>query len=335
MRITSVTPMKNEAPYLLEWVAYHRMIGVNDILVFSNDCRDGTDLMLERLDEMGVLRHYPNPSMFTGSTKHHLQVIRYINSGQRLRRSDWVVHLDVDEFICVHPGAGKLADLFAALPDANMIVMNQLNFGSGGLDRFEDGLQIDRSRYCWALTGPYHPKVDRRGTKTLTHASAGAKSWNNHSPVFPRDGVGRVRPVNGSGVPLEIDLTRDLKSLVAPHYGFDVVQLNHYPLRSVEGFLLKADRGNANHADPGDLMAYWRRYDRNDREETAILRHVDAVATARDELLQDAELRSLHTAAMEHAGARIRELLQTPEMADLKARIEKFRKRNPGLAEAA
>ena len=50
MRITSITPMKNEAPFLLEWVAYHRLIGVNDILVFTNHCTDGTDLMLERLD---------------------------------------------------------------------------------------------------------------------------------------------------------------------------------------------------------------------------------------------------------------------------------------------
>ncbi|MEO0944249.1 MAG: FkbM family methyltransferase, partial [Pseudomonadota bacterium] len=47
------TCMKNEGPYLLEWLAYHRSIGIQGYIVFTNDCTDGTDLMLDRLDEMG------------------------------------------------------------------------------------------------------------------------------------------------------------------------------------------------------------------------------------------------------------------------------------------
>ena len=34
---TLVSTVKDEAPYLWEWVAYHRMIGFNDILIFQND----------------------------------------------------------------------------------------------------------------------------------------------------------------------------------------------------------------------------------------------------------------------------------------------------------
>jgi hypothetical protein len=31
MRITSITPMKDEAPFILEWIAYHQLIGVRGL----------------------------------------------------------------------------------------------------------------------------------------------------------------------------------------------------------------------------------------------------------------------------------------------------------------
>ncbi|MEM9757185.1 MAG: glycosyltransferase family 2 protein [Pseudomonadota bacterium] len=78
MRISAITPMKNEGPFILEWVAYHRLIGVSDVLVFRNDCEDGTDMILERLDELGVVRHLPNPSRSVGSAEHHKTAVRYV-----------------------------------------------------------------------------------------------------------------------------------------------------------------------------------------------------------------------------------------------------------------
>ena len=40
LRITAVTCVKNEGPFLLEWIAFHRIIGVTDFLFYSNDCSD-------------------------------------------------------------------------------------------------------------------------------------------------------------------------------------------------------------------------------------------------------------------------------------------------------
>ncbi|MCB1331900.1 MAG: glycosyltransferase family 2 protein, partial [Maritimibacter sp.] len=37
--------MKDEAPYILEWIAYHRMIGVDNFLIYTNGCSDGTDAL--------------------------------------------------------------------------------------------------------------------------------------------------------------------------------------------------------------------------------------------------------------------------------------------------
>lgn len=330
--------MKNEAPFILEWVAYHRLIGVNDILVFSNDCTDGTELMLERLDEMGLLRHYPNPCMAMGKPKPHLQVIRYINSSERLRRSDWVVSLDVDEFIRVNTGKGHLEDLFNAVPDANMICMNQLNFGHGGVDVFEDELLMKQFEYCWDYNGRYHRGIDRRGVKTLTHASSNPRAWHNHSPVFRGEDTVNVHCVNGNGTQLvNQNFKKDIKSIQAPDYGFNLVQLNHYALRARDTFLLKVHRGNANHAKSdktpneivSDQMGYWRRYDHNHQHETRISVMADDVAAMRDELLKDPELRQLHEAAVSIAQDRIAELKQDTTMQALLKRVQVFIDRHP------
>ncbi|MFN4129742.1 MAG: glycosyltransferase family 2 protein, partial [Paracoccaceae bacterium] len=48
-RTAIVTTMKNEGPFILEWIAYHRAIGVDDFLIYTNDCTDGTDTMLDLL----------------------------------------------------------------------------------------------------------------------------------------------------------------------------------------------------------------------------------------------------------------------------------------------
>ena len=52
MRFLAVLTVRNEGAFLLEWLAHHRAVGFTHILVLSNDCQDGTDTMLDRLDEL-------------------------------------------------------------------------------------------------------------------------------------------------------------------------------------------------------------------------------------------------------------------------------------------
>ncbi len=46
--------MRNEGPYILEWLAHHRAIGVRDALIYSNDCDDGSDALLDLLAGAGM-----------------------------------------------------------------------------------------------------------------------------------------------------------------------------------------------------------------------------------------------------------------------------------------
>ena len=332
MRITSITPMKNEAPFILEWFAYHTLIGINDFIVFSNDCTDGTDRMLERLDELGLIRHLTNPSVYLKNTHHHWQATRYANSLARLKRSDWVVSFDVDEFVCVNAGSGTMKDLFEAVGDANVITFNQLNFGSGGLDAYEDKLLIDQYEYCWSFDQAYNGRVVKRGTKSFTHKSAGSHYFANHSPHISEDNIGKVKYVNGSGKPLDPNLLlKDVKALREPDFGYDLVQLNHYAIKSAESFMVQVDRGNANHVDNGADFKYWRRYNNNDLHNTSIQRWSGPVKQAIAELRKDPELNDLHQKAVEIHHAKIAKMKQNQDHKALYDRIRTNHANNPGL----
>ena len=46
---------RNEGPYLLEWIAYHRAIGFDHVFVYTNDNSDGSDQLLDVLASNGVV----------------------------------------------------------------------------------------------------------------------------------------------------------------------------------------------------------------------------------------------------------------------------------------
>ena len=49
---TVVSTMKNEGPYIIDWVAHYKTLGFDHILVCTNDCTDPTVEILLRLQEM-------------------------------------------------------------------------------------------------------------------------------------------------------------------------------------------------------------------------------------------------------------------------------------------
>ncbi len=51
---TVITTMKNEGAFLLEWVAHHKALGFDHLVICTNDCDDPTTRMALRLQEMGL-----------------------------------------------------------------------------------------------------------------------------------------------------------------------------------------------------------------------------------------------------------------------------------------
>lgn len=53
---------KNEAPYVIEWLAHHRLMGISRFFIADNDSTDGTTELLEALQRCGYLNLIHSPT---------------------------------------------------------------------------------------------------------------------------------------------------------------------------------------------------------------------------------------------------------------------------------
>lgn len=318
-RILAVLTVRNEAAFLLEWVAHHKAVGFTDILVLSNDCTDGTDKMLDRLEQLGWLTHLRNDGpydkggiQFTG--------LKLADKSRQVKKADWILPLDVDEFVNIHTGDHTVPALLAALPDATAITLTWRLFGNGDVVRYEDKPVIDSFFKC-APEIMYWPWRSAM-FKTLYRNNGIYNKLGVHRPRnIDHDRLSEARWFDGEGRELDeqFKTRRIFSNYGRPNYG--LVQLNHYPLGAMESYVLKADRGRAVHSDHMLDMNYWVERNFNvDTDQSAMV-----MAPARDriraELLSDAKLARLHERAVQWRKDRFRSLMEKEPFRALFARL--------------
>ncbi|WP_424986129.1 glycosyltransferase family 2 protein [Microbulbifer sp. S227A] len=319
MKVLAVLTVRNEGAFLLEWLAHHRAIGFTDFLVFSNDCRDGTDVMLDRLAQMGWLSHHRNDGPFD---KRGIQFTA-LKQAERLdivHNADWILPLDIDEFVNIHAGDHTLAALLAALPAATAITLTWRLFGNAGIRDYADTPITQTFTRCApvAMHWPWRSAM----FKTLYRNDGTYRKLGVHRPRDPDPTrLAEARWFDGEGRALDQQFkTRRLFS----NYGrsnYRLVQLNHYPLGAMQSYVLKADRGRAVHSDHLLGMDYW--VDRNFNTDTddSIAQTRPLSAPLRAELLADPRLGPLHDAAVAWRHARFRKLMEQEPYRALFARL--------------
>ena len=253
-RVLAVLTVRNEGAFLLEWLAHHRAAGFTDFLVFSNDCQDGTDAMLDRLDAMGLITHLPNTKIDQSGVQW--SALKQADRHPLKAAADWVMVLDIDEFVNIHAGEGRVADLLAAAPGATAFALTWRVFGNDGVEAFED----------------------RPVTQQFTRAAANPPLWpwrlGMFKTLFRNDGIygklGVHRPrnpdrarldgahwVDSNGRPLP-DAYRTAKLFTNfQEESYALAQLNHYPLGAMQSYILKCDRGRSNRTTSETGIGYW------------------------------------------------------------------------------
>lgn len=282
-----VATMKNEGPFILEWVAYHRLIGFDEIIIFANDCTDGSDRLLAALDDAGLIRYFDNSATPEGlppdpQNRAYLRAFAM----DELRSADWVMVLDSDEFLNIHAGDGRLDDLFAVLPpDTDVIGATWRVFGNGGITGFVDAPVIDQ--FTRAAPRELPVTFDHYGLKTMFRPGP-VRRLGIHRPHFK--GIYRrpetpLKWVNGSGE----DVTQHYRtagwSASTATVGYDLAEINHYMIKSSEVFLMKRWRGTANTRDSGRInFDYFDQFNSNHTLETSITRWAAPVAARISEI---------------------------------------------------
>ncbi|TQV67188.1 glycosyltransferase family 2 protein [Aliiroseovarius halocynthiae] len=288
--------MRNEGPHLLEWIAHHRALGVDEFLIFTNDCEDGTGQMLDILAGEGWLHHIRHDVPANKSVQW--QALKQARTHPAYQVADWVMVIDCDEFVNLAEPLSDLRELVEAMPDkTDAIMLPWRLFGNNRQRVMGGGLTLEAFTQAapLALRANWHCFF-----KTLYRRTA-----------FGRPGVHRPKPraqgrmanwvtASGESVP-EADEGAEhmILKVGEPHAG-SLVQLNHYSLRSVEDFLVKINRGLPNRRSKEIGLGYWVERNFNTLEERSIQRFLPGLKTCRAGFARGDELQDLHRMAVRH-----------------------------------
>jgi len=283
-RIAEVAFTKNEGRFLLEWIAYHRLIGVDDFLIYTNDCGDGSPALLDRLEEMGIVAHLPNPAL-PGEQPQNKALSAALEH-PFVKRADWVLQIDPDEFLVVKTGSGTISDLIATAPGADVIAVQMRFFGDNGFSRLPDDVLVTE-----CLTGAsLEDFAQNRIVKSLARNDPRFdKVTANHMPAFdPAKGwIPRIFNGGGEEVPPESFNRERFREMPDAGRSMRHAQLNHYCIRTLADFRAKKHRGTAANNDKKLHRKFFDLRNRNEVQDLTIQRHLPGVKRQMAEWLSD------------------------------------------------
>jgi SAM-dependent methyltransferase len=210
-----VAIVRNEAPYLLQWIAHHRVLGFEQFTIYDNQSNDASARILAPLARAGII------NAVYWSDRNDRQRRAYDNAARRLRSSvEWCLFADLDEFLVLDPGL-TLDDILPVDPRISAVGIPWRVFGSGGQRNRGTELVIER----FTKAAPtFHRLV-----KSLVRLRD-LRKMGIHTP---KRIAGRVADIQGS--PLDL---RTPRTAASP------ARINHYFNRSWEEFVSKRLRGD-------------------------------------------------------------------------------------------
>lgn len=318
LRILAILTVRNEGAFLIDWLAHHKAAGFTDFLVFSNDCDDGTDTMLDRLEEMGEITHVRNDGPWRQSPQW--DALKRADRHPLKAAADWVLFLDIDEFVNIHTDDNTVPALFSALPEATAIPLTWRLFGNAGIITHEDRPVTEF--FTRAAPPDMHWPWRAYLFKTLFRNDGSYGKLGVHRPRQPDpERINRQRWFDGSGREMPPLFHRNRIFSVLGQQNYGLAQLNHYALGSMENYIVKCDRGRANRDAEAFDMSYW--VERNfagERDDT-IAALASRSAPIRARLRADDVLGTLHDAAFAWRRERFAELMLTEPYRALYGRL--------------
>jgi SAM-dependent methyltransferase len=215
---------RNEAPYLLEWIAHYRALGFGQITIYDNCSNDASAEILAPLAKAGIINARFWTDRPAKQNKAYNQAVR------RLRPYvEWCLFADLDEFLVLEEGR-TLEDLLPQDTDVAAVAILTRWYGSAGIRNREVGLTIER----FTKTSPRNTRV----VKSLVRLRD-VRWMDVH---LPSSIDGRVADLQGRTV-------EKLPASSLPWLPDGPARINHYYNRSWEEFECKRARGYAPSAD--------------------------------------------------------------------------------------
>lgn len=135
--IAVCTTVQNEAPYIAEWMAYNRMIGVDHFFIYDNNSTDSLEAAIAPFQDRGWVTLI-KPTYSTMNTKFWDFQKDCSMRNELALSSQWLAVFDVDEYLIL-PGeiSTQLGGLFSILQryeetlNCTGLVLDRYEFGAG------------------------------------------------------------------------------------------------------------------------------------------------------------------------------------------------------------
>lgn len=282
--------MRNEGPFIVEWVSWYRMLGF-EVLVVTNDCTDHSVALLQALERQGWLAHRPHRPRRRQHPKHSAYAA--MRAHPLVAQVDWVLVCDVDEFLVLHRADRIDAFLNGFSQPPLGVCFHWRVFGTGGQTTWQDGL-VHRNFHQAA------PRETPANTsfKTLFRRPTAFAAFCDHAPMnyagpWAVDGQVFV-DCNGKRLQRLVPDNRPQKATAPDRVRHGAAQLNHYMLRSKESFALKRGTPSASTGRDRYNAAFLQTYDRNEVRDEGALRFAARFDAVHAEAMALPEVFRLH-----------------------------------------
>ena len=221
--------VKDEVRSIVEWLAHYKALGFTDFVIYDNESTDGTEKILQALDDAGELIRIDWPH----TVGENPQTMAY-NHMRKSSTVDWIAFFDADEFLFLRHD-DSIADFLRRFEaDVGAIAVNWVPFNSGGQHSYRAAPVIER------FTESLHPSARIGHIIKCIGRRVALKGTHIHI-VLLRKGLRYVTPSGTDAVFQSRTTTR------TPDV--EVAALHHYVVKSLEEFEEKRMRGHANSHD--------------------------------------------------------------------------------------
>lgn len=253
-----VAIIKDEAPYIREWIEFHKLAGVDKFYIYNNESTDNIEEVLNPYIKNGLVtyKYFPGEAMQIKAYQDAILKYKFHNK--------YMAFIDVDEFLLPISGE-NIFDIVDNIIGENHhiggLAVQWCVYGSSGHKTKPEGLVIENYLFHAGKEALKKNKINSQ-VKTIANPRLINKA-DCHKPLFWQG----YYSVNTDG-----DI---VNSFCMDGCHWDKLRINHYFSKSYEEFIKKCERGKATH--PLSIKRSYSEFyahDFNDVKDTTILRYL-------------------------------------------------------------
>ena len=211
--------MKNEGPYIKEWLDYHILVGVEKFYLYDNESTDNTTEILKPYIESGFVEY----TYWLGKAQQQIAYTDCFN--KHAFDTKWMAVIDLDEFI-VPVDYDTIPEYLKTLPkNFAELVIGWVQYGSSNHKTKPNGLVIENyKRHAlknWGIKSIVNPRLVYETLNPHTHEVAGF--------IIDENGKKMGRIIQ--------DENRNITT--------NKIRCNHYVTKSFEEYIARMNQGSA------------------------------------------------------------------------------------------